>query len=195
MWIDWSNPPKSIDHFASGKYHREWRPLRVESSARFTRPGWHYYKHSSDDGHYYGYRQIADVTLDTGSNINTRQLRLRDRHLLIRLIKVYPDHRRNGVMTEILEELIDQFPSIDLVACIAPQEGDRQHRDMMVGTLKSTYERLGFMEIDWREWLPWDEFLAFEQRCQGYLVRPVLMALPAADADEKILEIYQEMAV
>ena len=195
MWIDWSNPPKSIEDFSSGRYHQEWRPLGVERLANFDRPGWKQWKHSTEKGHFYGYKSKAEVHLDTSSNINTRRWSLRGRHLLIRLIEVFPKHRQQGVMVEILEDLIDQLPSIDLVASLFPQDCDRQHREMMVGKLKSTYERLGFMEIQWQYWLPIFEHQQFEERSEKRGFRPTLMARPATNADENIRQIYRDMAV
>ena len=159
VFIDWTQPPKSIDDFASGKYHENWRP-RIAQTLNFDRPKWK--RQRANHGVSYNYDGRAEVDLDCDSNMASRHHRLKHRVIIIRYIRVFPEHRRQGVMTEILTELVDQFPNADLLAVLSPQECDK-HKG--AAFMKKVYERLDFIEIDWQDYLTFSEHYDFHQRC------------------------------
>jgi GNAT superfamily N-acetyltransferase len=187
MFIDWSQPPKSLNDFWSGKYYENWQP-RIAQALKFNRQGWTL-KHANN-GVSYVYNGVAEVDLDCDSNLSCRHHRLKHRVIIIRFIKVYPKHRRQGVMTKILEELIDQFPNSDLLAVLSPQEGDR---DNGVSFMKKTYERLNFIEIDWERYLTFNEHYEFHQRCvkNGGFMPPAMVHVGGGDEDA--LRLWKEI--
>jgi len=188
MFIDWSQPPKSLNDFWSGKYHQEWRP-RVAQSLRFNRDKW-VPKHVNN-GVSYVFDGKAEVDLDCDSNLTGREDRLRFRVIMIRYIKVYQPYRRQGIMTQILEELIEQFPQSDLLAVLSPQEGDKEEG---VKFMKRTYERLNFIEIDWQDYLTMNEHYDFVQRCERKRFTPTLMC-HVGGGDEDAERLWKGMMV
>ena len=188
MFIDWSQPPKSLNDFWSGKYYENWTP-RIAQTLRFNRDKW--VRRHANSGVSYVYDGKAEVDLDCDSNLTGREDRLRFRVLMIRYIRVYPPYRRQGVMTHILEELIEQFPNSDLLAVLSPQEGDREEG---VRFMKRTYERLNFIEIDWSRYLTMNEHFDFLKRCENKRFTPTLMC-HIGGGDENAKRLWEGMRV
>ena len=186
MFIDWTQPPKSLNDYWSGNYHAQWRP-RIAQALKFNRQGWTL-RHANN-GVSYSFNGQANVDLDCESNMYCRHHRLKHRVIIIRLIEVYPKHRRQGVMTKILEELIDQFPNSDLLAVLSPQEGDK---DKGVEFMKKTYQRLNFIEIDWSRYLTFNEHYEFHKRCERRSFTPPAM-VHVGGGDEDALRLWKEI--
>ena len=187
MFIDWTQPPKSLNDYWSGNYHAQWRP-RIAQTLKFNRQGWTL-RHANN-GVSYSFNGQANVDLDCESNMYCRHHRLKHRVIIIRLIEVYPKHRQKGVMTKILEELIEQFPNSDLLAVLSPQEGDK---DKGIEFMKKTYQRLNFIEIDWSRYLTFNEHYEFHQRCvkNGGFMPPAMVHVGGGDEDA--LRLWKEI--
>ena len=162
------------------------------AKCRFNRDGWKFLPHVDPTKTTYSYLDKAEVELDTDSNLNTRVWSLRTRVIQIRRIIVKPEHRRQGLMGEILAELIDQLPSQDIVAVLNPMEGNER---AMIEAMTRTYERLGFHEVDWSCYLSLSEWHDFEKRNEHKSYRPKMMARPADDIDHKTLEKWRSLFV
>ena len=65
MFVDWRQPPKSLNDYWSGKYHQEWRPL-INRRLAFNREDWRRLVHSYDCGEFYQVEDKATVHLDLG---------------------------------------------------------------------------------------------------------------------------------
>ena len=191
MWIDWHNPPKSINEYFSGDYHRRWVPA-CQAQCRFSRPGWKFMENADPTISCYDYRGQAEVELDTTSNLTSRIWALRTRVILIRRVWVKPAHRRQGVMGKIIEEIIDQLPNGDLLVVLNPMEGNEKE---MIEAMSRTYERLGFREVSWPRYLTMDEWYAFEERHKHKHFKPKMMARPADEIDHKTREKWEEVFV
>ena len=174
VFIDWNQPPKSIEDYHSGKYHQQWRPL-VSRRLQFSRPNWKRLSHSSEDGEFYLVKNGATVHLDTTTNLNCSNRRLMETIINIRLIEVPMVHRRKGVMTEILEDLVDQFYDLDLVAVVFPQDLKQPELQTVTEKIKQVYLDLGFWEIDWSRFAKMDEWYGFELRSEKRRFRPPIM--------------------
>ena len=190
MFVDWRQPPKSLNDYWSGKYHQEWRPL-INRRLAFNRKDWKRLIHSFDCGEFYQVEEKATVHLDTATNLNCSDRRLMETIVNIRLIEIPTAHRRQGLMTRILEDLLDQFHDSDLVAVVYPQDLKQPELGEVTKRIKQVYLDLGFIELDWCLFAKLEEWYGFEMRSEKRGFRPPIMVHVGSEYEE----VWQEMMI